>query len=82
LGQRRAREPFTGLDDVLFSPLSMATLVRMLPRMLASPRSGVFNLGSRDGMSKAAFEMALGSPCPSLHREIERVERGDASAQQ
>jgi dTDP-4-dehydrorhamnose reductase len=118
----RTREPFTGFDDVLFSPVSMATLARMLVHVLAAPRSGVFNLGSRDGISKAAFaealarhfdldasamrhgssrdmklkayrpgdmrmdcssfEVAFGVALPSLQNEIERLERGDASAQQ
>lgn len=122
IAKLRAREPFTGFDDVLFSPLSMATLARMLVPVLPAPVSGVFNLGSREGSSKAAFALALarhlrldasemqhgssrdmklrayrpgdmrmdcnlfeatfGVTLPSLRDEIERLEGGDASAEQ
>lgn len=47
------------VTDVLFSPLHMDTLVRMIELVVSSPRPGVFNLGSRGGMSKRDFAHAL-----------------------
>ncbi len=49
----------TVFSDVLFDPLSLNTLAAMIGLMSESRRSGVFNLGSREGLSKAAFAFAL-----------------------
>lgn len=46
-------------DDVLFSPLSMDTLVEMISLLLVSGVGGIYNLGSRDGLSKAEFAYAF-----------------------
>jgi dTDP-4-dehydrorhamnose reductase len=46
-------------DDVLFSPLSMATLSEMINIVLRNKAVGVFNLGSHNGMSKADFAFSL-----------------------
>lgn len=59
IAKLRTRETFTGFDDVLFSPLSMDTLSKMVIRAIQKPAPGVFNLGSRGGLSKAAFALAL-----------------------
>jgi dTDP-4-dehydrorhamnose reductase len=50
----------TVFDDVFFSPLSITTLCSMLVRVVADRPPGLFNLGARDGFSKAqmAFELA------------------------
>jgi dTDP-4-dehydrorhamnose reductase len=52
----------------------MRSLGVYIERVLREPRAGVFNLGSRDGMSKAdfAFELAaaLGLPTPSMSRGV------------
>jgi dTDP-4-dehydrorhamnose reductase len=45
--------------DVLFSPLSIQTLGEMILRVLARPVEGVYNLGSREGMSKSDFAFML-----------------------
>jgi dTDP-4-dehydrorhamnose reductase len=47
------------LQDVYFSPLSMATLVRMIALVIEQKPLGVFNLGSHEGMSKADFDFAF-----------------------
>jgi dTDP-4-dehydrorhamnose reductase len=47
------------LQDVYFSPLSMATLVRMIALVVEKKPLGVFNLGSHQGMSKADFDFAF-----------------------
>jgi dTDP-4-dehydrorhamnose reductase len=46
---------FTVFDDVLFSALSMETLADFISKVIQSPRTGVFNVGSRNGLSKARF---------------------------
>lgn len=47
-------------DDVHFSPLDMGTVCSMIHRIIQSNRcSGVFNLGSHGGMSKAVFAFAF-----------------------
>jgi len=58
-GALRAHSPITVFDDVLFSPLSINTLCDMIARVLERRPQGVFNLGSRAGMSKADFAFAL-----------------------
>ncbi len=44
------------LDDVFFSPLSMITLAKMICLVVEEKPIGIFNLGSRRGMSKADFD--------------------------
>ena len=41
--------------DVFFSPLSMATLVEMIILVISKKPLGIFNLGSRNGLSKSDF---------------------------
>ena len=59
-------------DDVLFSPLSMTTLAKLMNLVLQVKPIGVFNLGSRNGMSKADFAFTfageLGLPTKSMMR--------------
>lgn len=55
----RAAKPITVYDDVLFSPLSLGTLVQSIERVIRQPAAGIFNLGSMGGMSKADFAYAL-----------------------
>lgn len=47
-------------DDIFFNPISIATLCSMLVRVVNDRPPGLFNLGARDGFSKAqmAFEFA------------------------
>jgi dTDP-4-dehydrorhamnose reductase len=61
--------PITVFDDVRFSPLSLLRLVQMLELVIRSRRQGTYNLGSRDGMSKADFAVAFASALnlPTLH---------------
>lgn len=59
-------------EDVKFSPLSIDTLCGCIEQCIVSKPIGVFNLGSRDGMSKAdfafAFAGAVGLPTTNLKR--------------
>lgn len=47
------------LQDVYFSPLSMATLVQMIQLVVERKPAGIFNLGSHNGMSKADFDFTF-----------------------
>jgi dTDP-4-dehydrorhamnose reductase len=68
----RQELPLTVFDDVLFSPLSMASLGDSIERVVLQRPLGVFNLGAGGGMSKAdfafAFADALGLPTGSMQR--------------
>jgi dTDP-4-dehydrorhamnose reductase len=55
----RDRRPITLFEDVLFSPLHMATLARLAADLAEAGMTGVFNAGCRDGASKAAFGLAV-----------------------
>ena len=52
---KEKRFPINLFEDVYFSPLSLNTLSKMICHILKYDISGVFNLGSRDGLSKADF---------------------------
>jgi dTDP-4-dehydrorhamnose reductase len=58
------------INDVLFSPLSMKTLSKEITLIIEKRLTGLYNLGSRDGMSKAefayAFASALGQSAKSM----------------
>ena len=73
----RTGKPITVFEDVLFSPLSLGTLVRSIERVMAGPISGVFNVGSRDGLSKAdfAFHLAAAAGLP-----VKTMARGTIAA--
>ena len=51
--------PINVFDDILFSPLDIKTLASMIERLVSIRPVGLFNLGAREGMSKAAFSFAL-----------------------
>jgi dTDP-4-dehydrorhamnose reductase len=76
-GALRGTVPINVFDDVMFSPLAISTLCDCIERSIVEQPLGVFNLGSRDGMSKAdfafAFAAATGLPTTNLVR-------GNASA--
>lgn len=67
-----AGSPITVFDDVCFSPLSLQRLVEMIELVAVTKIEGVFNLGSREGMSKAEFAFrladAMGLPMGSIRR--------------
>lgn len=50
---------FTAFDDIEFSPLHAKTLAKILRRMIELELTGVFNVGSRKGMSKASFASGI-----------------------
>ena len=46
-------------DDVFFSPLSMNCLCKMIALVITKDVNGTYNLGSRNGLSKADFAYAF-----------------------
>lgn len=59
VGKLRSGDGITAFDDVLFSPLHAGSLCAFIERAVAMRRPGVFNLGARGGISKAAFILGL-----------------------
>lgn len=57
----RSQSPILLFDDVLFSPVHMSTLCEAIRRAIAVQPLGIFNFGSSDGISKAAFGLELAS---------------------
>jgi len=57
----RSKAEFTVFDDVYFSALHMSTLTQCVAHAIRQRRSGVFNVGCKDGLSKAGFAQLLAS---------------------
>ena len=51
--------PIKLFTDIFFSPLSLDTLGKIMVKIIKNPLPGIFNLGSRDGMSKRDFAITL-----------------------
>jgi dTDP-4-dehydrorhamnose reductase len=49
------RRNFTVFDDVVFSAVHMSTLVACVAKAVTLRHAGVYNVGSHNGLSKAAF---------------------------
>lgn len=49
----------TVFDDIFFSPLSLPRLVEFIELSIGKRKQGLFNLGSKEGMSKADFAFIL-----------------------
>lgn len=75
-GLREGRA-MTVFDDVLFSPLAIGTLCGLLEQVVRARPAGVYNLGAREGMSKADFAYALAA---ALDLPAAALQRGLASA--
>ena len=50
-------------NDILFSPLSIASLTRMIELCIEKKPVGIYNLGSSSSMSKADFAKIFASKC-------------------
>ncbi|MNK36706.1 dTDP-4-dehydrorhamnose reductase [compost metagenome] len=73
----RQDESITVFDDVLFSPLSLGTLVSLIEQVISRSLQGVFNVGSRDGLSKADFAFTLAQ---QLNLSSANMRRGSSSS--
>lgn len=52
-------DSITVFEDILFSPLTLQRLIELIELIIVKRLQGVFNLGSKDGMSKADFAFAI-----------------------
>lgn len=50
-----SRKKLTLFKDVFFSPLSIDSLIEYILLVIRNPKTGVYNLGSKGGMSKGEF---------------------------
>jgi dTDP-4-dehydrorhamnose reductase len=66
--------PINLFEDVLFSPLSMDTICELISLAVEAKSSGIYNLGSRDGMSKADFAFAFASHFDFSIEKMQRVQ--------
>lgn len=73
----RQNQPIQVFEDVLFSPLTLETLSSMIELVVRRRVTGVFNLGSRLGMSKADFAFRLAQ---ILQLPTDKVSRAACSA--
>jgi dTDP-4-dehydrorhamnose reductase len=69
--------PIKVFDDVLFSALSINTLVGLIEKTLHQRMRGVYNLGAHGGMSKADFAFAFAAALGLPDGHMQRTELGD-----
>lgn len=55
----KRKEHVQVLSDVFFSPLAMSTLCESIILVAGAKRPGIYNLGSKGGMSKAQFDFSF-----------------------
>ena len=67
------------LSDVLFSPLSLKTLVKMIKLVIQKKPIGIYNLGSNQGMSKADFDFEFAENLKLPLGLMERIQSSDAT---
>jgi dTDP-4-dehydrorhamnose reductase len=67
------------LQDVFFSPLSMKTLVEMIQLVIEKKPVGIFNLGSKNGMSKADFDFNFAEQLNLPTETMTRINSSQAS---
>ncbi|SRR6266404_5901 len=68
--------PLTVFSDVLFTPLAIESLSANIALAAERRLAGLFNLGSRDGMSKADFAFRVAE---TLGMPASRIKRGRSS---
>ena len=67
------QERINVFSDVLFSPLSINSLVEYIKLVIQKPIVGTFNLGSKDGFSKAEFVFTLAESLGLSTKNISRT---------
>ncbi len=78
-GLQQQQQRLSVFEDVYFSPLSITSLTQLLAELLQLRPQGVFNLGSRDGMSKADFAFALAQAVGLSSHTLQRSQSADAA---
>lgn len=70
---------FVVFEDIKFSPLSMVKICELLPNMIEEKIEGVFNLGSREGMSKADFADYFADKLNLKTSKMKKVKRSEVN---
>ena len=78
-GSLRSGKDIQVLDDVFFNPLSMNTLAEMIHVVIDQKPVGTFNLGSREGMSKADLDFAFAESVGLQTRTMTRISLDQAT---
>ena len=63
----------SAFDNVFFSPLSINTLIGYIEGILRNPRPGIYNIGAREGFSKADFIFKLAATLGMNTDKVQRV---------
>jgi dTDP-4-dehydrorhamnose reductase len=66
------------LDDVYFSPLSVTSLCEYLNLIIIKRTQGTFNIGSKNGLSKADFDFKFAKLMKLDTHNMKRIELADA----
>ena len=61
-------------DDIKFSPISIASLLEIIEIFVQKKGNGIFNVGSRDGFSKADFAYAFAKELDISNLLMKRVD--------
>jgi dTDP-4-dehydrorhamnose reductase len=69
-----ANKPLRGYSDVFFNPLHISTLATEIQRVLVGFVPGIYNLGSKNGMSKYDFMLEVGRHKGLTVTSIEAIE--------
>lgn len=75
----KSGEQIQVFDDVSFSPLSMRSLAKMVLLVAKEEPVGIYNLGSRNGLSKADFAFAFAESAELPKTTMARAHLGQAS---
>jgi dTDP-4-dehydrorhamnose reductase len=67
------------LSDVLFSPLSIKSLIEIINKVIELRPIGVFNVGSNEGMSKSKFDFLLAKYLCLDSSNMEEIESNKAT---
>lgn len=76
----RHDESINVFDDIMFSPLEIKTLAAMIERLVTVRPVGLFNLGTREGMSKSDFAFSLAEVMGLPTKQITRTRSNFSSA--
>ena len=67
------------LDDVYFSPLSIEYLIQMIEMVIRIKPTGIYNIGSHNGMSKANFDFCFAEELRLPTTCMNRINMGNAN---
>ena len=72
-------DPIKVFEDIVFSPLSMVSIIKIIEMCILKKPIGVFNVGSLGGMSKADFSFAFANELNLTNRDMKRIRSDQVS---